>query len=154
LPCCGLGGVGAIIPLKYRRFLMAGNGMAPALPAGEHVILTLRPYDSIADGKRRGVILFTSGDGNDYLSRVVGLPGDHLQFTIDSVIVNGPLLPMEEVRTDGDRTIYLETNGNARYEVAYPKEKAPTLLFTHTDVVVPEGHVFVLGDNRNAAYDS
>lgn len=64
-----------------------------------------------------------------WVKRVIGKPGDHLRFENGNVYRNGALL---------DENYIAE-------ETAFPK---------NAEVVVPENHVFVMGDNRNHSSDS
>jgi signal peptidase I len=87
----------------------------------------------------------------NFIWRVVGLPGERVEVTGNTVTINGQLLPHEEIRKNGVATIYRETNGQASYEVAYgtPGPPIPGAAMT-----VPAGEFFALGDNRGAAADS
>jgi signal peptidase I len=66
----------------------------------------------------------------DYIKRVIGLPGDHVQIKDESVYLNGKKL--EEKYLDN-----VPTNITGEY----------------SDLIVPEGQVFVLGDNRTNSLD-
>ena len=68
-----------------------------------------------------------------YIKRVIGLPGDHVKITDGKIYINGNLLDesaylKEDVYTDGHGGIY-------------------------TDIIVPEGHIFAMGDNRTKSQD-
>lgn len=71
-------------------------------------------------------------EGGLIVKRVVGLPGDHVQVTLTGVYVNG-----ERLRED-----YL------------PDDVDPADPGVYVDVEVPEGRLFVLGDNRGDSADS
>lgn len=81
-------------------------------------------------------ILPNSADGH-LVKRVVGLPGDRVACcdAMGRITVNGHAL---------DETAYLYADASGRVK---PAEKP-------FEVVVPEGHLFVLGDHRNASGDS
>lgn len=65
-----------------------------------------------------------------WVKRVIGLPGDKLEFKDGHVWRNGK-------------------------ELEEPYTKEPTMKYNQTaPVIVPEGHIFVMGDNRNHSSDS
>lgn len=69
-----------------------------------------------------------------YIKRVIGVAGDHIEIKDDKVYLNGELL--QEDYLDKDTPTNMGTYG----------------LFS--DIVVPEGYVFVMGDNREHSTDS
>jgi signal peptidase I len=154
---CGVVGAGFFIAFHYvRHYQIPQNGMYPGLPAGRLFLTIRRPYQEPEQVARGDIILFNrteNGRPYVYIWRVVGLPGDAIRTAGDAVIVNGVELNHQKIRTDGDMLIYAETNGEATYEIAFPQQAKPPLP-PDTDVTVPSGHFFVLGDNRHQAKDS
>jgi signal peptidase I len=159
-----LGGLTVLIITVFiaGRFVFFGyyqipqNGMYPGLPAGSRVFALRHPYESPSEVKRGDIVIFTRTEGRQeylYVWRVIGLPGDAVQVSGETVTVDGQPLQRQKVRSDGDMIIQRETNGDATYEVAYdmnPPAKPPP----EATLTVPAAHFFVLGDNRNHAVDS
>ncbi len=110
------------------RFRIEGYSMLPTLEEGEYVIIDKLSY--YLDEPDRGdviVLHFPNDRSRDFIKRVIGLPGDHVEVADGLVTVNG--VPLEEP--------YI--NAEPAYTGAWD---------------VPEGQYFVLGDNRNNSSDS
>jgi signal peptidase I len=117
-----------------------------------------------SDPQRGDVVVFKFPPNPeiDYIKRVVGLPGDHIQVKGGQLFINGEAVKREKVGeinnpdiTEVDRPVevWRETMPNG---VSYD-----TLDLTHNGIgddtrefVVPEGHYFMMGDNRDNSSDS
>ncbi|HET6389912.1 signal peptidase I [Hyphomicrobium sp.] len=116
-----------------------------------------------AEPKRGDVAVFKLPKDNstDYIKRVIGLPGDEVQMRDGQLFINGqaiPKVPAGDFTTfeDGrERTIpvFEETLPNGvKYKVLDSDPNGP---YDNTGVYkVPEGHYFMMGDNRDNSTDS
>ena len=116
-----------------------------------------------SDPERGDIVVFKlpADNSTDYIKRVIGLPGDRIQVTNAVVYLNGKPLHRDQISAgieflDGMEKYvvhYRETlPGGRSYEVL---ASAPDNPLNNTDVfVVPEGHYFMMGDNRDNSADS
>lgn len=127
----------SVFIIKFFLFdviLIDGISMEPTLHDKDRVFVDIIGY-KIGKPKHNDVIIFTpSIDKNSYyIKRVIGLPGDTVEIKNDRVFLNGKLL-----------------------DEGYLAPDTVTKPF-HDDTLtikVPEGTVFVLGDNRGSSEDS
>lgn len=119
---------GVVRPFVAEVFRIPSESMSPTLEAGDSV-LTLKFAYRLAEPERGDLAVFDGPDGAT-IKRVVGLPGDTVGVRDGVLVVNGK--PKREPYVD-----YNLTDSSF-----FGPEK------------VPEGHFFVMGDNRSNSRDS
>ncbi|KAB7668621.1 signal peptidase I [Bacillus sp. B1-b2] len=133
----------AILVAVLLAFVIRTVLFAPIVVDGESMQSTLLDHDrmivnkinyKVADPKRFDIVVFHAPEGKDYIKRVIGLPGETVEYKNDVLYINGKAYDEP----------YLDTN---KEEVAGPL----TGDFTAT---VPDGELFVMGDNRRNSRDS
>ena len=122
----------------FTSYLVSGGSMEPTLHDGDRVIVNRIGY-IVGDIDRQDVIVFHFSEQEDYVKRVIGLPGDEIEYVNDVLYVNGE--QVDENYLEIDNPNILQT-GTFTLEGLTGKQ------------TVPEGHLFVLGDNRDGSTDS
>lgn len=125
-------------------FYIPSEAMAPTLRIGDKLTASMQPPHN-RPFRRGDLVLFESPEDRSItlIKRIVALPGDTLSIRDKVVFVNGEQAH-EPWAVHRDSTIGTE---NALTPVLRSRDQmAPT--------VIPAGHVFVMGDNRDNSYDS
>lgn len=130
--------VAALIAFLIMQFIkptiVKESSMQPTLFENNYIFLSKQSY-KFADPKRGDIIVFhtnlTTQKGEEKLliKRIIGLPGDEISIMDGNVFINGEKQE-EDYILEGFTSGYLE------------------------DFVVPEGEIFVMGDNRGVSLDS
>lgn len=166
--------------LLFQPFTIPSGSMMPTLLVGDYMFVNKFAYGYskyslpfspnlfsgriFASEPSRGDIVvfrFPPNPELDYVKRLVGLPGDRIQVKESVLFINGKAVQRDKdgsFRSDyqnenGENIdIYKETMENG---VVYQTlDQKPTIGDNTQEFVVPAGHYFMMGDNRDNSADS
>ena len=166
--------------LLIQPFYIPSSSMEPNLLVGDRIFVTKYSYGyskhslpfsppvfkgriNSTEPQRGDVVVFKTPADNrtDYIKRLIGLPGDRVQF-IDSnlYIINAEVMKSRVSKNDkiycGNKELNVFTfeellSNGKKYKSVYLKD----YTFQNSDpFIVPDKHYFFLGDNRDCSKDS
>lgn len=149
-------------------FQIPSGSMIPTLRIGDFILVNKFAYGlrlpvsgdkilSIGEPERGDVmVFFPPQDKRYFIKRVVGLPGDEVRVIDNVLYVNGERMPQTPApEVDPAETgfqVVMENLDGINHLVR--KSEIPGRLGLNFQKVVPEGHYFMMGDNRDNSSDS
>jgi signal peptidase I len=163
-----------LIVLLVRSFIVEpfripSASMMPGLVDGDFIYVNKFSYGlrlpvahtkilSLGEPQRGDVVVFRlpTNPSVHFIKRLVGLPGDHVLVRDNRLTINGQEIPVapDGIYSDGygftGSALERERFGATTHVIML----APNRYATDFDAVVPKGHYFFMGDNRNDSADS
>ncbi len=168
--------------VAYEPFNIPSASMVPTLLIGDYLFVSKLSYGysrhslPFSFPPISGRVLFTepergdiavfklpSDPSVDYIKRIIGLPGDRIQMIRGVLHINGQPVPRERI----EDAVWHDNGGNVhrspRYIETLPGGRAHVILEDRRDTgplddtrefTVPDGHYFMMGDNRDNSADS
>jgi signal peptidase I len=144
----------------FQPFNIPSASNIPSLIIGDYVFVSKTAYgkDHPPQAGDMAIFKYPADTRIDYVKRIVGVPGDHIQMVNGVLNINSIPVKLEEVNLasflsdQGIQKFYRETLPNGR---SYVIAEMGNFEADNTDVyVVPDGHYVTLGDNRDNSQDS
>ncbi len=111
----------------FETFLVEGTSMYPTLKHHERLIVNKIVYN-FKEPEQGDIVVFNYAPRRDFIKRIVAFDGDEVEIREGRLYVNKKLIVEPYIRNQA--------------------------MHDYGPVIVPEGHVFVLGDNRVNSMDS
>lgn len=166
-----------LIVLLLRSFLVEpfripSGSMMPTLLIGDFILVNKFAYGirlpvidkkiiELGEPERGDIVVFRYpvDQSTPFIKRIVGLPGDRVGYHNKQVYINGEPVPQQRVGVYTGSGSGADSTGKSVLQEELGNTKHEILIHPHRSVrggesVVPEGHYFVLGDNRDNSQDS
>jgi len=167
----------------FEPFRIPSGSMMPSLLVGDFILVDKFSYGlrlpvthqriTTGDRPKRGDVIvfrYPKDESQDYIKRVIGLPGDRVSYYNRRISINGEPLQIQEDhiyqglgdlnqkpgakgcdRVGAQCQVYIESAEDTEYTMM----TNPAAIYSADgEVTVPPGHYFVMGDNRDHSNDS
>lgn len=166
-----------LVVLVLRSFLVEpfripSGSMMPTLVDGDFILVNKYAYGirlpvintkiiDLGEPKRGDVVVFRypKNPADDYIKRVIGLPGDTVRYYNKKLYINGEPMPQEflHIYMEKGTSAYMMGANQLRESLGEVKHEILTVSNSpriDDEFIVPDGHYFVMGDNRDNSNDS
>ncbi|BBK36845.1 signal peptidase I [Allostella sp. ATCC 35155] len=167
--------------VAFEPFNIPSGSMIPTLLVGDYLFVSKYSYGYsryslplglpllsgrvLSSPPERGdvaVFKYPRDNKTDYIKRIVGLPGDRIQMRQGVLYINGTAVERQRVEDFAERSPFGGTMRIPQYIETLPNGRQHRILeitdngpFDNTrEYVVPAGHYFAMGDNRDNSADS
>jgi len=149
----------------FEPFQISSRAMSPTLNPGNTLVvskwgygnygtyglsLTKRELSKVLHRGEIVVFQYPQDPNINFVKRIIGLPGDTVEYKKDSLSINANLLHRKYQSNNGSDDMHREVLDDVEYNIYVTPSRPPV----EGVVVVPENHVFVMGDNRDNSNDS
>ncbi len=166
--------------LLFQPFYIPSSSMEPTFLVGDRIFVSKYTYGYSKHSfpfspnfsnnrffsklpERGDLVVFKTPADNrtDYIKRLIGMPGDTIQFINGNLLINGNTIPRDKVEFNKiircgkfklNTNAFIETLPNGVKHLVVYKKKG-TLKNTRK-FIVPSEHFFLMGDNRDCSKDS
>jgi signal peptidase I len=156
-----------LIVLVLRSFLVEpfqipSSSMEPTLEVGDYILVNKFTYGvrlpvlgtkvwEVGEPQRGDVmVFFPPNDSRYFIKRVIGLPGDQVEYRHKVLYINGEIAPQDLQMALPTEVLMTEHLGDVSHTIrTYPSRPYDDGIWN-----VPEGHYFMMGDNRDNSSDS
>lgn len=173
---------GLVRTFAFQPFNIPSGSMIPTLLIGDYLFVSKYSYGysrysfpfglGFFDGRilasepeRGDVAVFRHPPTNreDFIKRIVGMPGDRIQVVDGRLVINGTPVEKRRIEDSTERDFRGNVRRTAQYEETLPNGVSYVVRESLGDrgpadntreVVVPEDHYFAMGDNRDDSNDS
>lgn len=154
----------AIRTFVVQAFVIPSGSMLPTLQIGDYLLVNKLAY-TFRPIQRGDIIVFKfpRDESQDFIKRVVGLPGDKIEIRKGTLFINDQPVPIiaESAARDSEQAVrspyyekpklFMEQLGGVKHQIQYLRDQSGLDFLPK---LVPADSVFVMGDNRDNSQDS